>query len=66
MTLPSTPVAQPAYFNAYANFAFNRTESGVLTLRLHTDGGPVTFTGQTHSDFPRVLEAIAEDREKSC
>src|ERR671935_1708538 len=31
----------------------------VLTLRLHTDGGPVTFTGQTHRDFPRVLEAIA-------
>jgi enoyl-CoA hydratase/carnithine racemase len=62
MTSPSTSVAQPEYFNAYANFAFDRTESGVLTVRLHTDGGPVTFTGQTHSDFPRLLEAIAQDR----
>jgi enoyl-CoA hydratase/carnithine racemase len=32
-------------------------------VRFHTEGGPVTFTGQTHSDFPRLLEAIAEDRE---
>jgi enoyl-CoA hydratase/carnithine racemase len=63
MTVTSAPGAQPAYFDAYANFACARTESGVLTVRLHTEGGPVTFTGQTHSDFPRILEAIAEDRE---
>ena len=59
MTVPSAPVAQPTYFNAYANFACSRTEAGVLTVRFHTEGGPVTFTGQTHRDFPRVLEAIA-------
>jgi enoyl-CoA hydratase/carnithine racemase len=54
---------EPAYFNAYANFALTRTASGVLTVRLHTDGGPITFTGTTHAQFPRLLEDIAFDRD---
>jgi enoyl-CoA hydratase/carnithine racemase len=52
----------PDYFDRYENFALTRSESGVLTLRFHTGGGPVTFTGTTHSDFPRLLEDIAFDR----
>lgn len=56
-------MSQPQYFTAYENFAFERSASGVLTLRFHTDGGRVTFTGKTHTDFPRVLAAIAEDRD---
>ena len=40
----------PDYFDRYENFALMRSESGVLTLRFHTNGGPVTFTGTTHSD----------------
>jgi enoyl-CoA hydratase/carnithine racemase len=52
----------PDYFKRYENFALTRSESGVLTLRFHTADGPVTFTGTTHSDFPRVLEDIAFDR----
>jgi hypothetical protein len=52
----------PDYFDRYENFALTRSESGVLTLRFHTSGGPVTFTGTTHSDFPRLLEDIAFDR----
>jgi len=53
----------PDYFDRYENFALTRSDSGVLTLRFHTNGGPVTFTGTTHSDFPRLLEAIAFDRD---
>jgi enoyl-CoA hydratase/carnithine racemase len=52
----------PDYFDRYENFALTRSESGVLTLRFHTAGGPVTFTGTTHSQLPRVLEDIAFDR----
>jgi enoyl-CoA hydratase/carnithine racemase len=52
----------PDYFDRYENFALTRSESGVLTLRFHTAGGPATFTGTTHSDFPRLLEEIAFDR----
>src|ERR1700758_3528339 len=53
----------PDYFERYENFALTRSGSGVLTLRFHTAGGPVTFTGTTHSDFPRLLEDIAFDRD---
>lgn len=53
----------PTYFTEYANLAFERTKSGVLIMRFHTNGGPITFTGQTHRDLPSALEAIAEDRE---
>jgi len=54
---------EPSYFNAYENFSLTRTAAGVLTVRLHTNGGPITFTGATHSQFPRVLEDIAFDRD---
>ena len=39
---------EPSYFNAYENFSLKRTAAGVLTVRLHTNGGPITFTGATH------------------
>jgi enoyl-CoA hydratase/carnithine racemase len=55
-------VGEPAYFTAYENFAITRSASGVLTVRFHTGGGPVTFTGAIHSQFPRLLEDIAFDR----
>jgi enoyl-CoA hydratase/carnithine racemase len=57
------PMIEPAYFTAFKNFAFTRTPSGVLTLRFHTEGGPATFTGQMHTDFPRALYEIGEDRD---
>ena len=56
------PTIEPAYFTAFKNFALSRTPSGVLTLRFHTEGGPATFTGQMHSDFPRALYEIGQDR----
>jgi hypothetical protein len=49
----------PGYFNSYENLAMERTDSGTLTVRLHTDGGPIVFTGQAHRDLPR---ALARDR----
>ena len=53
----------PSYFNDYENLAIDRTESGILTVRFHTDGGPIVFTGQTHRDLPRALAEIGEDRD---
>jgi enoyl-CoA hydratase/carnithine racemase len=52
----------PDYFTAFKNLEFTRTPSGVLTVRFHTDGGPATFTGQLHTDFPRALYEIGADR----
>ena len=57
------PMTDPAYFTAFKNFALTRTPSGVLTLRFHTEGGPATFTGQMHANFPRALCEIGEDRD---
>jgi enoyl-CoA hydratase/carnithine racemase len=53
----------PSYFNNYENLAMERTESGILTVRLHTNGGPIVFTGQAHRDLPRALAEIGEDRD---
>jgi len=53
----------PEYFSRYENLAMTRSEAGVLTLRFHTGGGPVIFTGRIHTEFTRALEDIAFDRE---
>jgi enoyl-CoA hydratase/carnithine racemase len=52
---------EPGYFTKYKTFALSRSASGVLTLRFHTSGGPHTFDGTTHHDFPRLMEDIAFD-----
>lgn len=44
-----------SYFDAYKNLAMTRDDNGVLTVRFHTDGGPIVFTGQTREDFPQAL-----------
>ena len=53
-------MAKADYFDKYQNLAFSR-DDGVLTLRFHTDGGPIVFTGQTHEDLPPALEEVALD-----
>lgn len=57
--------SEPGYFSAYENFALERSVNGVLTVRFHTNGGPVVFTGTTHHDFPRLIEEITFDRDNS-
>jgi enoyl-CoA hydratase/carnithine racemase len=54
-------MSNPSYFGAYQNLAMSRDEIGVLTVRFHTDGGPIVFTEQTHADLPRALEDISLD-----
>jgi enoyl-CoA hydratase/carnithine racemase len=53
---------QPDYFTKYSNLHLERTPSGVLSLRFHTNGGPITFTGTTHHEFPKALVEIGDDR----
>ncbi|MER5787369.1 enoyl-CoA hydratase/isomerase family protein [Streptomyces sp. NPDC001980] len=53
----------PAYSEAFPDFALARTKSGVLTLRLHSDGGPAALSARLHRDFPRVLREISDDRQ---
>lgn len=58
-------MTRPAYFDKYENLAFSR-DNGVLTLRFHSGGGPIVFTGQTHEDLPAALEEIALDQENEA
>lgn len=53
----------PEYFTRYENLHLERTPSGVLTLRFHTNGGSITFTGTTHHDLPKALAEIGDDRD---
>jgi enoyl-CoA hydratase/carnithine racemase len=53
----------PEYFGRYENFVVSRSDSGVVTVRFHTDGAEHTFNGTTHHDFPGLIEAIAYDRD---
>lgn len=52
----------PEYFTKYENLYMERTPTGVLTLRFHTDDGPITFTGTPHHDLPKALAEIGDDR----
>jgi enoyl-CoA hydratase/carnithine racemase len=52
----------PDYFCNYENLHMERSPSGVLTLRFHSNGGPITFTGTTHHDLPRAFAEIGDDR----
>lgn len=59
-------MSEPAYASTYENLAFTRDDDGVLLLRFHTNGGPITFTEQTHQDFTTALEEISLDRENAA
>ena len=55
--------SRQSYFDVYENFALSRSAHCVLTVRFHTNNGPITFTGTTHSQCSRLLEDIAFDRD---
>ena len=57
---------QPDYFDRFAGFALSRDDHGVLTVRLHTDGKPMVFTGRDHEDLPMLLEKIALDPDNKA
>ena len=54
---------QPDYFGAYRSLKLTRDAQGVLVVEFHTNGGPLTFTAQDHTDFVDAFYRIAQDRE---
>lgn len=56
-------MARPDYFDRYPTIAFERDEHGVLILRLHSDGGPVRYSPQHHTDWSRAFLDVGADRE---
>jgi enoyl-CoA hydratase/carnithine racemase len=55
----------PAYFNRYPTIRFDRDAQGVLTMALHHDGGPLTFTAADHEAFVDAFYDVSRDRANS-
>ena len=53
---------QPDYFTAYRYVKLTRDGNGVLTVSLHTNGGPCLMTAQTHTEFVEAFYRISQDR----
>jgi enoyl-CoA hydratase/carnithine racemase len=53
---------QSDYFSAYRSLKLTRGSNGVLVAEFHTNGGPLTFTAQDHTEFVDAFYRIAQDR----
>jgi enoyl-CoA hydratase/carnithine racemase len=53
---------RPGYFDRYETLAFERSENGILLVRLHSDGGPVAYRAAHHRDWAHAFLDIAADR----
>ena len=54
---------QSDYFTAYHYVKLTRDAGGVLTVQLHTNGGPCLMTAQTHTEFVEAFYRISQDRD---
>src|SRR5246500_5479554 len=52
----------PPYFTAFRSLKLTRDAPGVLVAEFHSNGGPLTFTAQDHTDFVEAFYRIAQDR----
>src|SRR5438309_11738944 len=53
---------QLTYLTDYRSLKMTRDAQGVLVVEFHTNGGPLTFTAQDHTDFVDAFYRIAQDR----
>ena len=51
------------YASKYANAKLTRSQSGVLEVTFHTDGGKLVFNGHTHEQFTDLFHQIGEDSD---
>ncbi len=51
------------YKNQYENLRMERTDSGILTVTMHTNGGSHIHTGKAHREFAEAFGEIARDRQ---
>src|ERR1700722_18487317 len=53
---------QSVYFADYRSLKMTRDSQGVLIVEFHTNGGPLTFTAQDHTEFVDAFYRISQDR----
>lgn len=51
------------YQNGWKTAEVERSDEGVLTVRMHSRGGPLMWGGPPHQELPELFNAIASDRE---
>ena len=56
------PTLPDNYFNAYRNVKLTRDADGVLVAEFHSNGGPLTFTAQAHTEVVDAFYRISQDR----
>jgi enoyl-CoA hydratase/carnithine racemase len=49
------------YRDLFPNARLTRSQTGVLEVALHTDGGTLVFNGHTHEQFVDLFHAIGSD-----
>ena len=52
-----------AYREIFPNARLTRSQTGVLEVALHTNGGKLVFNGHTHEQFVNLFHAIGSDPE---
>jgi enoyl-CoA hydratase/carnithine racemase len=62
MTATAVNLMLPDYFTAYRSLKLARDAQGVLVAEFHSNGKPLTFTAQDHTDFVDAFYRIAQDR----
>jgi enoyl-CoA hydratase/carnithine racemase len=50
------------YLNAYRSLKLTRDANGVLVVEFHSNGGPLTFTAQAHTEVVDAFYRISQDR----
>lgn len=58
-------MTNPAYFTRYPTIRFTRDADGILTMALHNNGGPLTFTAADHEAFVDAFYEVSRDRANS-
>ncbi len=53
---------QNDYFAAYRSLKLTRDANGVLVVEFHSNGGPLTFSAQTHTEVVDAFYRISQDR----
>jgi enoyl-CoA hydratase/carnithine racemase len=53
---------QDDYFAAYRSLKLTRDANGVLVAEFHSNGGPLTFTAQDHTEVVDAFYRISQDR----
>jgi len=53
---------QIGYFTAYRSLKLTRDAQGVLVIEFHSNGGPLTFTAQAHTEVVDAFYRISQDR----